>query len=72
MAEVQLIDSQLRLMFQAGVDLEGNPIYKNKYFNNIDTQATADQLFSAAQAIAGLQTKTLVHIERNDSQHINA
>jgi len=71
MAVVQLVDSQLRLVFEAGIDEAGNPIYKNKNYNNIDTGATADQLLAAAQAIAGLQSKTLVHVERNDSQHIN-
>ncbi|WP_044749427.1 DUF1659 domain-containing protein [Bacillus alveayuensis] len=72
MAEVQLMETQLRLVFQMGVDEEGKPMLKNKNFNNIDTQATADQLLSAAQAIASLQSKTLVHVERNDSQQINA
>ncbi|WP_243291685.1 DUF1659 domain-containing protein [Bacillus sp. FJAT-47783] len=70
MAMTQLMDTQLRLVFQNGVDEEGKPKLKNKNFNNVDTTATADQLYAAAQAIASLQKKPLVAIERNDSQQI--
>lgn len=70
MANIQLMDSQLRLVFQNGVDEEGKPKLKNKNFNNVDTNTTADQLYSVAQAIASLQAKPLVAIERNDSQQI--
>ncbi|WP_246942811.1 DUF1659 domain-containing protein [Bacillus pinisoli] len=67
MATSMMTDSQLRLVFEAGVNAEGKVIYKNKNFNNIKTSATTDQLFSVAQSLVGLQQYTLSAIERNDS-----
>lgn len=70
MATTQLMDTQLRLVFDNGVDSKGKPVVKNKNFNNIDTNATAEELLQAAQAIASLQVKPLIAVERNDSHHI--
>ena len=70
MATTQLIETQLRLVLDDGVNEEGKPVYKNKNFNNINIAATPDQLLQAAQAIAGLQEKPLVTVERNDSSQI--
>ncbi|WP_077619841.1 DUF1659 domain-containing protein [Bacillus sinesaloumensis] len=68
MAAIQDIQrSQLRLVFDAGVDEKGKEIFKNKNYNNINPAATADQLYSVAVAIVGLQDLQLYNIERNDS-----
>ena len=72
MAQQVLIDSQLRLVFDMGMDENGKTIFKNKNYNNVKTSATADQLLQAAQAIAGLQTETLALVERNNSSQITA
>lgn len=72
MAVSILKDTQLRLVFEDGVDLNGKTIYKNKNYNNIKTTATVDQLFAVAQAIVPLQTKTLFTVERNDSSDLAA
>lgn len=64
--------SQLRLVQRTGVDLStGEPIYKTKSFSNIRTEATAEQLYRTAQAIASLQEWILVKVERRDDVEIN-
>jgi hypothetical protein len=45
MATAIISDSQLRLVFDMGVDAEGKPVYKSKNFSNIKTTATTDGLF---------------------------
>jgi hypothetical protein len=72
MAVQVLIESQLRLVFDLGLDEKGKTIFKNKNFNNVKTSSTADQLLQAAQAIASLQTETLSVVERNNSNQITA
>ncbi|TXC82233.1 DUF1659 domain-containing protein [Metabacillus litoralis] len=72
MANQVLLDSQLRLVFDMGVDEKGKIIFKNKNYNNIKTSATADELLSVAQAIVSLQTETLSAVERNNSNQIMA
>ncbi|EKN69096.1 hypothetical protein BABA_11721 [Neobacillus bataviensis LMG 21833] len=70
MAQALLEGTKLRLVFEAGIDDEGKPIYKAKTFNNVTKAATADQLAQAAQAIAALCKDQLNKIERNDSSEI--
>jgi hypothetical protein len=72
MAVATLLDSQLSLVFNMGVDENGKDIYKRKNYNNVKTSATPDQLLQAAQAIASLQTETLTFVERNDTNQIDA
>jgi predicted transport protein len=67
MADTVIQDRQLRLVLEAGVDEKGNPTFKSKNFNNIKLTAAADALLDVAEAIAGLQTLTLVQVEQNDS-----
>ena len=68
MADVLIQERQLRLVLEAGIDEKGNPKFKSKNFNNIKLTAAADALLDVAEAIAGLQTLTLVQVEQNDSQ----
>jgi Protein of unknown function (DUF1659) len=70
MADQVLIESQLRLVYDMGLDEKGKVILKRKNYNNIKTSVTADQLHQAAQAIASLQTETLASIERNDTNQV--
>lgn len=72
MAEMQLIESQLRLTYESGVGENGKTLYRYKNYSNIKTEATADGLLQAAQVIASLQTYPLAKIERVDTQQINA
>ena len=70
MAQALLEGTKLRLVFDAGIDNEGNPILKSRTFNNIKKEATVDQLFQAAQAISTLCNDTLNRVERTDSSEI--
>lgn len=66
MAQAFISDSQLRLVFETGVDAEGKMTYRNKNFNNIKVAATTDGLFAVAQGLVSLQQYPLSVIERND------
>ena len=70
MAKALLEGTKLRLVFDAGIDNEGNPILKSRTFNNIKKEATVDQLFQAAQAISTLCNDSLNRVERTDSSEI--
>jgi len=72
MAQAILEGSKLRLVFEAGMDEHGDPIFKAKTFSNIQKEATADQLHQAAQALSALCSDTLNKVERNDSTEILA
>ena len=71
MASQVILDSQLSLVFDMGLDEDGKDILKRKNYNNVKTTATPDELLQVAQALASLQTETLSSIERNDSNQIN-
>jgi hypothetical protein len=72
MAQALLEGTKLRLVYEAGLDGEGNPIFRARTFSNIKKEATIDQLFQAAQAISTLCNDTLNKVERNDSTEILA
>ena len=71
MAQASLIQSKLRLVFEVGVDENGKSLYKAKTVN-VKTEATTDQLFQTAQALAALCNDPLNTVERNDSSDIIA
>ena len=71
MAQATLIQSKLRLVFEVGVDGDGKSIYKAKSLS-IKKEATTDQLFQTAQALAALCINPLNTVERNDSSDIIA
>ncbi|MCD5324368.1 MULTISPECIES: DUF1659 domain-containing protein [Pontibacillus] len=70
MAITNKMKSQLQIVLEDGLDEEGNMTFKNKNFNNVKTDATADQLFAVASALVPLQQRSLAGIERNDSSLI--
>ncbi|VEF48261.1 Protein of uncharacterised function (DUF1659) [Bacillus freudenreichii] len=72
MANAFLKSTRLRLVFEFGTDGMDKPIYKNKIFNNIRRDATASELYQAAQAIGALSEHSIWAIERNDSFDIDA
>lgn len=67
MAQEVLKDSGIRLFFEIGLDEKGEPIVKSKTYNNVRNEATGEQIFQAAQALASLSTYPLVSLERNNS-----
>lgn len=67
MAMAMLKDSNIRLMFETGLDEKGEPIFKGKTYSNVRKEATADQVQQAALALGGLSANLLSSVERNDS-----
>ncbi len=73
MAVAQRTDSRLQLVVENGLDLEtGKQIYKTESFNNVNTDATPDQLLAITEALIPLQQLTLYRIKRNDTEVITA
>ncbi|MCC3356164.1 DUF1659 domain-containing protein [Bacillus sp. REN16] len=66
-ATQDILRTQLRFVFENGIDGKGRMILKNKNYNNINPEASADALHSVAVAIDNLQSLELVGIERNNS-----
>ncbi|WP_152658610.1 DUF1659 domain-containing protein [Oceanobacillus sp. CFH 90083] len=72
MAVAQLTESVLQLTFNEGTDpVSGDFILKQKRFNNVKTEATAEQLFLTANAFASVQQHELHGISRRDVSDIN-
>ncbi|HHY74248.1 MAG TPA: DUF1659 domain-containing protein [Bacillus bacterium] len=65
MATEVIKSSQLRIEYNQGIDLDGNPIYKTKNYNNLKTTATPDHIQSVALAIANLQQHSIFSVQRN-------
>lgn len=56
MATKTLTDVRLRARVIEGIDLEtGDPIYKNRNFNNVNHQAAPQQMLDAMTGILSLQ-----------------
>jgi hypothetical protein len=72
MAQSLLEGTKLRMVYEVGMDDDGEPILRAKTFSNVRKEATVDQLFQAAQAITVLSNDTLNKVERNDSIEISA
>lgn len=72
MAQGLLENTKLRMIFETGLNEKGEPILKTKTFSNVKKEATVDQLFQAAQALAVLCNDPLNKVERDDSSAIVA
>jgi len=59
-------DSKLRLELDGGLNDKGNPIVNTKTFSKIKTDADNENLFLAAESLAGLQDMPLLGIKRVD------
>ncbi|CQR47899.1 hypothetical protein BN1058_02232 [Paraliobacillus sp. PM-2] len=71
MVTAETLDTRLQLVFDNGLDEEsGEIITKTKSFNNVKTDATADQLLAIAKALIPLQTLPLLMVKRNDTELI--
>jgi hypothetical protein len=72
MAQATLVDSNLRLVFETGVNEKGEPIFKGKMYSNLKHEATAGQIYQAAQALSVLCKDPLYTVERTDRSDIMA
>ncbi|CAM3861419.1 DUF1659 domain-containing protein [Mesobacillus zeae] len=57
----------MRLLFEAGMDVNGKTIFKGKIYSNIRKEATASQVQQAAEALASLSGYSLSSVERTDN-----
>jgi hypothetical protein len=65
--------SVLKLVLDTGQVVNGNPVLRTRSINGIKSTAADQDLFDAAQALAGLQQYTLNAVRRVDnSTLINA
>ncbi|GGC79673.1 hypothetical protein GCM10007216_07720 [Thalassobacillus devorans] len=64
------VGSLLRMVLENGQDDRGNFIFKSKNFNNVKTEATAEQLYTVAKSLEPLQQRELYAIERKDDNKI--
>src|SRR5699024_11774364 len=72
MSKTIIIKSQLRLIFENGTHPDsGKPVYKTKTFNNVVSDASADQLYAVGTAVAQLQELPLHEINRGDTSLID-
>lgn len=68
-----LAKSALALRYISGVDSKGNDVIKAKKFTNVKVEATAQNIYDAAQALAPLMKYPMSEIVRtDDSVLINA
>ena len=72
MATSSLMNTQLRMVLETGVDVNGKSLFRSKNFNNMKPSATPDALFAVALALAPLQQHSLFAVERNDSSDLQA
>jgi hypothetical protein len=72
MAQSTLVDSNLRLVFETGVNEKGETIFKGKMYSNLKHEATADQIYLTAQALGNLSNDPLYTVERTDRSDIMA
>jgi hypothetical protein len=71
MAISNVYRTQLKIGFENGIDPDTNRIIvKRKTFNNVKPDATPDQLYAVAEALASLQQLPLFEVERSDHAEI--
>lgn len=72
MANINFVKTNFRILYENGQDENGEPIYKTKSYNNINTACTDDQIQQAAIAISSLSKLPFYTIERDDKKEISA
>lgn len=67
-----LTDIKLRLVLETDETKNGKAVTKNWNLHKINPSATDEQLFAAAEALAGLQTLTLSDINTVESNTLSS
>ncbi|OPY56631.1 MAG: hypothetical protein A4E55_02042 [Pelotomaculum sp. PtaU1.Bin035] len=63
-------NSTLRLELRVGVNTSGNPVYRRRTLNNVKPNASDQDLFEIATALAALQEYPLNSISRVDGAQL--
>lgn len=58
--------SKVIITIQNGVNASGKPVQRQRSYKNVKVSAADADVYAAAQAIANLQTHTVVSISRQD------
>ncbi|RRN73921.1 DUF1659 domain-containing protein [Peribacillus simplex] len=64
------VSSTLRIDFETGLNENGTLVFKRRSFSNIKVEATAEQLFSTAVAIASVQNYPMGEVTRVDTSSL--
>lgn len=72
MAAIDLKDTRIRFQFYKGLDGDGKPVFEYKSYSYINGTASADDVNSAAESLAGLSEKTLSNVEVVKRFDVNA
>ncbi|MDO7787951.1 DUF1659 domain-containing protein [Desulforamulus aquiferis] len=60
----------LRLRYNNGVNGSGQPVFVNRSFSKVKVTASDSDLYDAAMALNGLQSKVLVAVFRVDESEL--
>ena len=61
------VTSEIVLVMDNGIGTSGQQLKKNRIYKYLKTSAENEDVFSVAQSLLGLQEKTNLSIQRNDS-----
>ncbi len=64
------VTSEMVLVMDNGIGATGQQLKKNRVYRYVKTAADSEDVFSVAQSLLGLQEKTNLSIQRNDSSEI--
>lgn len=63
-------ESRLRIKYIDGVDVEGNNVIKTKTYSKVKAAAADADVYAVADAMMGLQSKTVDEIARLDEEEL--
>ncbi len=64
------VTSEMVLVMDNGTGASGQQLKKNRVYKDVKTAADSEDVFSVAQSLLGLQEKTNLSIQRNNSSEI--
>ncbi len=70
MASANTIKTNFRIIYEAGLDQNGEPVFKAKSYNNVKTTSTDGEIFQTAQALSSLSSLPVFTVERDDKKEI--
>lgn len=68
--QVLPLPGTLVLRLRTGMDGDGEPVYTNRRWSNINPEADSEAVFDVAQAIAGLQIHALTAVEHQENSRL--